>query len=84
EYPSLEIKGAAKYNAPDGTPVEFSYIANENGYQPIGSFIPATPDYVIRSLAYIEAHPPQDKPQASGYKPQASGYKPQSASPFQG
>ncbi|KOB74845.1 Cuticular protein CPR2 [Operophtera brumata] len=37
---------------------------------------PPTPDYVLKSLAYIAAHPPPDRPQASGYKPQY-------ASPFQ-
>ncbi|PZC82071.1 larval cuticle protein LCP-17 [Helicoverpa armigera] len=61
EYPSLEVAGAYKYTAPDGTPVELSYVADENGYKPQGAHLPvgpAIPEYIARSLAYIAAHPP--------------------------
>lgn len=32
-------QGAVHYTAPDGTPIELNYIANENGFQPTVSFI---------------------------------------------
>lgn len=28
------IQGSYQYVSPDGTPVQFSYVADENGYQP--------------------------------------------------
>lgn len=34
ENPELEITGGVKYTSPEGVPVELTYIANENGYQP--------------------------------------------------
>ncbi|OWR53495.1 larval cuticle protein LCP-17-like [Danaus plexippus] len=60
ENPALEVKGSVKYNAPDGTPVELVYVANENGYQASGSHIPVPPpipELILRSLQYIAEHP---------------------------
>ncbi|KAJ0176769.1 hypothetical protein K1T71_007948 [Dendrolimus kikuchii] len=61
EYPALGVQGAYKYTAPDGSPVEVTYTADENGYQPQGSVIPVPqpiPEAIARSLAYIASHPP--------------------------
>ncbi|KAL0883335.1 hypothetical protein ABMA27_016742 [Loxostege sticticalis] len=61
ENPELEITGGVKYTSPEGVPVELTYIANENGYQPQGSHLPVAPpvpEAIARSLAYIAAHPP--------------------------
>ncbi|CAH2096419.1 unnamed protein product [Euphydryas editha] len=61
ENAALEIKGSVKYTAPDGTPVNFEYVANEGGFQPVGSHIPvgpAIPEHVLRGLKYIADHPP--------------------------
>ncbi|XP_059053388.1 larval cuticle protein LCP-17-like [Achroia grisella] len=61
DNPALEIKGGVRYTAPDGSPIDLSYIANENGYQPQGSHIPVPPpipEAIQRSLDYIAAHPP--------------------------
>ncbi|KAL0839011.1 hypothetical protein ABMA28_017008 [Loxostege sticticalis] len=65
EKPTLEVNGAVKYTSPDGTPVELTYIANENGYQPQGSHLPVPPEVpeaITRALAYIAAHPPPEEP----------------------
>lgn len=34
EDEALEVQGSNQYTAPDGTPVQITYVANENGYQP--------------------------------------------------
>ncbi|RVE51693.1 hypothetical protein evm_003665 [Chilo suppressalis] len=60
DNPALEVKGSYRYTADDGTPVEVSYIANEDGYQPQGSHLPVPPPIPVaiqRSLEYIAAHP---------------------------
>ncbi|XP_078053765.1 cuticular protein 18 [Augochlora pura] len=36
---SLEARGSYSYTAPNGELVQVSYIANENGFQPVGSHI---------------------------------------------
>lgn len=57
---SSYASGSYSYTAPDGQPIQLNYIADENGYQPQGSHLPTPPpipDYILRSLEYIEAHP---------------------------
>ncbi|XP_054733476.1 pupal cuticle protein Edg-78E-like [Anastrepha obliqua] len=52
--------GSYSYISPEGQPIQVSYTADENGYQPKGAHLPTPPpipDYILRSLAYIEAHP---------------------------
>ncbi|XP_068633707.1 larval cuticle protein LCP-17-like [Battus philenor] len=61
EAATLEVKGSYRYSAPDGSPVELSYVANEDGYQPSGSHLPVpppVPELILRSLQYIADHPP--------------------------
>lgn len=31
---AINVQGQFSYNAPDGTPIQLSYVADENGYQP--------------------------------------------------
>lgn len=56
----VNIKGNYKYTAPDGTPIEMSYVADENGYQPSGDLIQAIPPLIARALEYIRTHPPKE------------------------
>ncbi|KPJ13959.1 Larval cuticle protein LCP-17 [Papilio machaon] len=61
EAATLEVKGSVRYTSPDGTPVETTYVADENGYQAQGSHIPVPPpipELILRSLQYIADHPP--------------------------
>ncbi|XP_026467230.1 larval cuticle protein LCP-17-like [Ctenocephalides felis] len=58
---AIVAQGSFQYTAPDGTPVQVTYVADENGFQPQGSHLPTpppTPDHVLKSLQYLEAHPP--------------------------
>lgn len=53
-------KGSFGWVAPDGTKVELSYVADENGYQPQSDLLPTSPpipEAIARSLEYNRAHP---------------------------
>ncbi|KOB73824.1 putative cuticle protein [Operophtera brumata] len=57
---ALTIQGQYKYTAPNGTPVQFTYVADENGYQPQSDLLPvgpAIPEAIVRALEYIRTHP---------------------------
>lgn len=52
--------GSYSYTSPEGQPIQLIYTADENGYQPKGDHLPTPPpipDYILKALAYIEAHP---------------------------
>ncbi|XP_034482636.1 pupal cuticle protein Edg-78E-like [Drosophila innubila] len=52
--------GSHSYTDPEGQLVNLEYTADENGYQPRGDHLPTPPpipDYILRALEYIEAHP---------------------------
>ncbi|KAK9712138.1 Insect cuticle protein [Popillia japonica] len=58
-----EVQGSFKYTAPDGTPIQITYLANENGFQPQGEHLPVAPTgppvppLIARALEWIAAHP---------------------------
>ncbi|EDW79885.1 uncharacterized protein Dwil_GK17780 [Drosophila willistoni] len=57
---SAYAAGSVQYVAPDGQTIQLEYTADEHGYQPRGAHLPTPPpipDYILRGLAYIEAHP---------------------------
>ncbi|XP_075977703.1 larval cuticle protein LCP-17-like [Anticarsia gemmatalis] len=64
EDEAIEVQGSNSYTAPDGTPIQTSYIANEFGYQPSGNHLPTPPppqpipEYIVRAIEYIRTHPP--------------------------
>lgn len=51
-----EETGSVKYTAPDGMPIEWTYKADSNGFQPQGPSIPTVPDHIVRALKYIQDH----------------------------
>jgi len=68
----VSVSGSAKYVDNDGTPIELTYTADENGYHPQGAHLPVAPpipDYILRALAYIEAHPNRNDPYAYVHQP---------------
>ncbi|CAB3258082.1 unnamed protein product [Arctia plantaginis] len=53
-------QGQASWTAPNGEKVDFTYIADENGYQPQGDILPTPPPIpleILRALQYIKDHP---------------------------
>lgn len=70
-----EVVGSVSYTAPDGTPIQLKYVANENGYVAEGAHLPVAPVYdgvaptppptpvaIARALEYIAAHPQTEAP----------------------
>ncbi|XP_047991040.1 larval cuticle protein LCP-17-like [Leguminivora glycinivorella] len=59
---SIAVQGQYQYQSPEG-PIQLTYVADENGYQPQGAHLPTPPppqpipDYIQRSLDWIAAHP---------------------------
>ncbi|CAD7090691.1 unnamed protein product [Hermetia illucens] len=55
--------GAASHTSPEGIPIKLTYTADENGFHPEGAHLPVPPppepipDYIVRALQWIEAHP---------------------------
>lgn len=59
----VSISGSAKWTDPDGTPVDFTYTADESGYHPVSSFLPVgppVPEIILRAIKYIEDHPSKE------------------------
>ncbi|XP_018577186.1 endocuticle structural glycoprotein SgAbd-8-like [Anoplophora glabripennis] len=65
ENEAQEVQGSYQYTANDGTPIQVSYLANENGFQPQGEHLPTPPPVpaaIQRALEFIQANPqPEDK-----------------------
>lgn len=65
ENEAIEVQGSVKWTDQDGNPIQLTYIADENGFQPQGSHLPTSPPIpaaIQRSLDYIAAHPqPEEK-----------------------
>ncbi|XP_060652884.1 pupal cuticle protein Edg-78E [Drosophila nasuta] len=50
--------GVVQYVSKEGIPVTFTYVADENGYQPSGDF---APPHLARLLEYLQTHPAVDE-----------------------
>lgn len=56
----MGVTGEVNYVSPEGRVIELKYTADENGFHPVGKHLPTPPpipDYILRSLEYIKAHP---------------------------
>lgn len=63
EGETQEVSGSYAYTADDGSKIQISYIANENGYQPTGEGVPVIPPAIQRALDWIAAHPKSEEEQ---------------------
>ncbi|KAL0892183.1 hypothetical protein ABMA27_015371 [Loxostege sticticalis] len=62
EEPALEVQGQFQYPSDDGTNIQLTYTANENGFQPQGAHLPTAPPVpaaIQRALDYLATAPPQ-------------------------
>lgn len=53
-------EGEVKYVAADGTPIEFTYTADEGGFKPVGDHIPQEPPHIARLVEWLESHNDND------------------------
>ncbi|XP_023021425.1 endocuticle structural glycoprotein SgAbd-4 [Leptinotarsa decemlineata] len=68
----LEAQGEFKFTALDGTPIQVTYLADENGFQPQGAHLPTPPPIpaaILRSLEYNAAHPEEDQERPAYRRP---------------
>ncbi|KAH8402165.1 hypothetical protein KR009_010262, partial [Drosophila setifemur] len=59
------IHGSFSWISPEGEHVDIKYVADENGYQPVGSWIPTPPpipEAIARAVAWLESHPSAPEP----------------------
>lgn len=57
-------QGSAQWMDENGIGVQFSYVADHNGYKPSGNFLPQgppIPPYILKALAYMKEHPWADQ-----------------------
>lgn len=68
ENEAMEAKGAFSYTGDDGVKYEITYVANEEGFQPVGAHIPTPPpipEAIQKALEWNAAHPEEDQPAKS-------------------
>lgn len=69
---AMEAQGSFQYTAPDGSAIQVTYVANEEGFQPQGPHIPTPPPIpaaIQRALDWIAAHPePEQQPKQQQFK----------------
>ncbi|XP_068222254.1 cuticle protein AM1199-like [Palaemon carinicauda] len=54
---AVNIRGAYRFNLPDGAVVQITYVADENGFQPEGDIIPTPhplPAHAIEQIRFAE------------------------------
>lgn len=57
DHDTQEVQGSYSYTSPEGEQITVQYIANENGFQPVGSHIPTpppVPEAILRSIKFNE------------------------------
>ena len=52
--PIHSVQGQFAWTSPEGLPVEISYVADENGYQPQGAALPTPPPIPEANLRSLE------------------------------
>lgn len=62
----VQAAGASSYTSPEGIPIQLTYTADENGFQPQGNHLPQPPpipEAILRSLQWNAAHPEEEREQ---------------------
>ncbi|XP_064547313.1 larval cuticle protein 4 [Drosophila montana] len=61
---AVYAKGFFSYISPEGIPVQVSYVADENGFQPQSDLLPTPPpipEDILRAIEFIRQHPTQEE-----------------------
>ncbi|XP_026751100.1 endocuticle structural glycoprotein SgAbd-8-like [Galleria mellonella] len=62
EEPAIQVQGQFQYPSDDGSNIQLTYVANENGFQPQGAHLPTPPPIpaaIQRALDFLATAPPQ-------------------------
>ncbi|XP_072750482.1 endocuticle structural glycoprotein SgAbd-2-like [Anoplolepis gracilipes] len=60
---ALYVHGSFSYVDPEGGSIALSYVADENGFQPLAEHLPVAPPVpsgILKALEYIALHPEED------------------------
>ncbi|XP_032669805.1 endocuticle structural glycoprotein SgAbd-4-like [Odontomachus brunneus] len=63
ENEAMSAQGAFSYPSDDGQSISLTYVADKNGFQPVGAHLPTTPEIpalIQRALEWNAAHPSKD------------------------
>ncbi|KAK0174549.1 hypothetical protein PV327_010309 [Microctonus hyperodae] len=60
---AMSVQGSYSYTGEDGSLIEVTYTAGENGFEPKGNHLPTSPpipEEIVKALEYIAAHPEEN------------------------
>lgn len=60
---AMQAQGGFSYTSPEGIPIKVTYVADENGFRPVGDHLPTPPPIppaIQKALDYIRSLPPQN------------------------
>lgn len=60
---AMNVVGSYSYTGEDGVPIQVTYKAGKNGFEPQGAHLPTPPpipEEILRALEYIAAHPEEN------------------------
>lgn len=63
ENEAMSAHGAFSYQSDDGQAISLTYVADRNGFQPVGAHLPTTPEIpplIQKALEWNAAHPSKD------------------------
>ncbi|XP_055319515.1 uncharacterized protein LOC129577077 [Sitodiplosis mosellana] len=66
----IATQGNFQYTSPEGIPVQISYVADENGFQPQGAALPTSPPVpaaIARAVEYLQRAAPQQQQVYQGF-----------------
>lgn len=60
---AMKAEGGFSYSSDDGQAFSLTYVADKNGFQPVGAHLPTTPEIpplILKALEWNAAHPSKD------------------------
>ncbi|KAL0121500.1 hypothetical protein PUN28_006779 [Cardiocondyla obscurior] len=60
---AMKAEGGFSYAGDDGQAFSLTYVADKNGFQPVGAHLPTTPEIpplILKALEWNAAHPSKD------------------------
>jgi len=60
---AMKAEGGFSYSSDDGQAISLTYVADKNGFQPVGAHLPTTPEIpplILKALEWNAAHPSKE------------------------